>query len=198
MFHTVRSNRNCTSSPCGARALRKELTFGDPGGFLCVYVGRISNEKRLDLVLDAMSRLGGERNAYLAIIGDGPSAPAFARLHGQEHRVHCRPRFLSHAELAEVYASCDVHVSASEFETLGNTVLEAFACGIPVVVPRTQGFRDTVRHEQDGFLFNPADVADAARCDAVAVSYSVVVCNPQDVLCCAQVPAAPEGRHRAA
>jgi glycosyltransferase involved in cell wall biosynthesis len=32
-----------------------------------------------------------------------------------------------------------VHVSASEFETLGNTVLEAHACSIPVVVPRTQG-----------------------------------------------------------
>jgi glycosyltransferase involved in cell wall biosynthesis len=177
VFHSVCTNCTCSSSSLGGRALRKELTFGDPGGFLCVYVGRISNEKRLDLVLDPKSTRGGERSAYLAIIGDGPSAPAFARLHGQEHRVHCRPRFLSHAELAEVYASCDVHVSASEFETLGNTVLEAFACGIPVVVPRTQGFRDTVRHEQDGFLFNPADVADAARCDAVAVSYSVGVYN---------------------
>jgi hypothetical protein len=31
------------------------------------------------------------------------------------------------------------------------------------VVPRTQGFRDTVRHEVDGFLFNPADVSDATR-----------------------------------
>lgn len=38
-----------------------------------------------------------------------------------------------------VYASSDIHVSASEFETLGNTVLEAFAANIPVVVPHTQG-----------------------------------------------------------
>jgi hypothetical protein len=38
----------------------------------------------------------------------------------------------------QVYASSDIHVSASEFETLGNTVLEAFSCAIPVVVPRTQ------------------------------------------------------------
>ena len=37
-----------------------------------------------------------------------------------------------------------MHVSASQFETLGNTVLEAFASNIPVVVPYTQGFRDTV------------------------------------------------------
>lgn len=145
------------------RALRKELTFGDPdpNAFLCVYVGRISNEKRLDLMLDAVRQLKGVGKAYLAIVGDGPSAIAFAGLHGPEHGVYCQPRFLGHAELAEVYASCDVHVSASEFETLGNTVLEAFACGVPVVVPRTQGFRDTVHHEKDGFLFNPGDVSDA-------------------------------------
>lgn len=137
--------------------------FGDEKGFLCVYVGRISNEKRLDIVIDVMRQLRGPRKAYLAIVGDGPSAPVYAQLHGPEHRVHCQPRFLSHAELAEVYASSDVHVSASEFETLGNTVLEAFSCGVPVVVPRTQGFRDTVRHEVDGFLFNPGDRQDATR-----------------------------------
>jgi hypothetical protein len=61
----------------------------------------------------------------------------------------------------QIYASADVHVSASEFETLGNTVLEAFSSQIPVVVPRTQGFCDTVTHEVDGFLFEPGDAASA-------------------------------------
>lgn len=150
-----------------------------------MYVGRISNEKRLDLMLEVMDKLSGPGAAYLAIIGDGPSAPAFARLHGQENRVYCKPRFLSHAELAEVYASCDVHVSASEFETLGNTVLEAFACGIPVVVPRTQGFRDTVHHERDGFLFNPADVADAARYVVVGTALHYCSFNPVCLCLCA-------------
>lgn len=41
--------------------------------------------------------------------------------------------------------------------------MEAFACGIPVVVPRTQGFNDTVQHQVDGFLFNPGDSNDARR-----------------------------------
>mmetsp|Transcript_31266 Transcript_31266/g.68944 ORF Transcript_31266/g.68944 Transcript_31266/m.68944 type:complete len:446 (-) Transcript_31266:85-1422(-) len=146
-----------------SESLRKEMMFGDADGFLCVYVGRISNEKRLDVVIDAMQRLAGSSNAYLAIVGDGPSAPVYAKMHGKEQRIYCRPRFLSHLELAEVYASADLHVSASEFETLGNTVLEAFACNVPVVVPRTQGFRDTVRHEVDGYLFNPSDREDARR-----------------------------------
>ena len=62
-----------------------------------------------------------------------------------------------------MYSSSDLHISASEFETLGNTVLEAFSCGIPVVVPRTQGFLDTVQHKFDGFLFTPGDWEDARK-----------------------------------
>lgn len=46
--------------------------FGDTDGFLCVYVGRISNEKRMDVIIEAMRALqpgpGGQK-AYLAIIG---------------------------------------------------------------------------------------------------------------------------------
>ena len=148
-----------TFSPSKKKSsLRKELTFGNEDGFLCVYVGRISREKRIDVIAEAMKSMD---NAYLAIIGDGPSASIYKELHGKENRIYCQPRFLSHAELAEVYASSDVHVSASEFETLGNTVLEAFACNIPVVVPKTQGFMDTVTDGRDGFLFTPGDYSSA-------------------------------------
>lgn len=128
--------------------------FGDINGFLCVYVGRISREKRLDIIIDAIREIDC---VYLAIIGDGPSANIYAKLHGKQNRVFCVPKFFSHDELAEIYASSDLHVSASEFETLGNTVLEAFACSIPVVVPRTQGFCDTVTENVNGFFFEPGN-----------------------------------------
>lgn len=142
--------------------LRLEMTFGDESGFLCVYVGRISNEKRLEVMINALKAVSGPRKAYLAIVGDGPSAGKYAKLHGPTNRIYCKPRFLNHAELAEVYASGDVHVSASQFETLGNTVLEAFSCSIPVVVPATQGFINTVNNTVNGFLFTPGD-SDSAR-----------------------------------
>jgi glycosyltransferase involved in cell wall biosynthesis len=138
--------------------LRKEMMFGNEKGFLCVYVGRISREKRIDICVDVISQM---KNVYLAIIGDGPSASYFASMHGKENRIYCKPGFLDHDTLAEIYASSDVHFSASEFETLGNTVLEAHACSVPVVVPRTQGFCDTVKHEKDGYLFEPGDAASA-------------------------------------
>jgi len=139
-----------------SRKLRGEMTFGDKKGFLCAYVGRISREKRIDVLIEAVQQIPG---CYLAIVGDGPSAAIYAKLHGAANRIFCRPQFLEHAELAEVYASCDLHVSASEFETLGNTVLEAHACGVPVVVPRAQGFCDTVHDGVDGFMFEPGNAS---------------------------------------
>lgn len=83
---------------------RRELTFGDENGFLCVYVGRISGEKRLDVIIDAIKdlRQDGQSRAYLAIIGDGPAASKYAKLHGKENAIYCRPKFLEHHELAEV------------------------------------------------------------------------------------------------
>jgi hypothetical protein len=46
--------------------LREELTFGNSDGFLCVYVGRISTEKKIDVIVDALKHID---NAFLAIIG---------------------------------------------------------------------------------------------------------------------------------
>lgn len=48
--------------------------FGDENGFLCVYAGRISNEKRLEVIIDAIRHLQGSSVAYIAIVGDGPAA----------------------------------------------------------------------------------------------------------------------------
>jgi len=92
-------------------ALRREMTFGDDNAFLCLYVGRISKEKRIDVIWDAVRHVDG---AYLAIVGDGPSAAHYAALHSKDRRIYCKPRFLSHAELAAFYASSDLHVSASQ------------------------------------------------------------------------------------
>ena len=160
--HIIETSVNMTTFHPNKRSdtLREELTFGNKDAFLCIYTGRISNEKRIDLVLGAVQKL---ENAYLAVVGDGPIASKYAGMHGPENRLYCKPGFCNHEALSAFYASSDVHVSGSEFETLGNTVLEAHACGIPVVVPLTQGFQDTVTHEEDGFLFRAGDQANAIQ-----------------------------------
>lgn len=144
---------------CRCEATRQRLTFGDPDAFLIVYVGRLAPEKGLDTLMRMAKSVD---RCYLAVIGDGPMGASLAAQHGKHNRLYCVPGFLGHDELPAVYASADVHATCSMFETLGNTVLEAQACGLPVVVPRTQGFVDTVRHGEDGYFFDGARPAEGA------------------------------------
>ncbi|CAM9369936.1 unnamed protein product [Chrysoparadoxa australica] len=143
-----------------SEALRERFTFGHPEALLVVYVGRLAPEKGLEKL---MQMVRGVDNCYLALVGDGPIASYLASLHGPANRIYCRPGFLSHNELPEVYASADVHSTCSMFETLGNTVLEAHACGIPVVLPRTQGFVDTVIDQKDGLFFDGTNLEEGAK-----------------------------------
>lgn len=125
-----------------------------------MYVGRISPEKRVQDLIPLVHEID---NMYLAIIGDGPHSRKYEEMHGKQSRIYCRPQFLSHEDLAKIYAVADVHLSASMFETLGNTILESHACGTPVVVPKSQGFIDTVTHSKDGYFFEGEDVNDALQ-----------------------------------
>lgn len=91
---------------------------------LLVYSGRFAAEKNLALLAEA-TRLLGRGHALLAI-GTGPLPP-------RGPRVHVLPP-TSDRPLARAIASCDVYVHAGDQETFGLGVLEAMACGTPVVV----------------------------------------------------------------
>jgi len=69
---------------------------------------------------------------------------------------------LSEQQKVDLYRSARVFVNPSEKEGWGLTVLEANACGTPVVASDSPGLRDSVRHEQTGLLVPHADVAAAA------------------------------------
>jgi len=143
--------------------IRKKFMFNDtdPNAILMIYAGRLDIDKRVDELIEIVKRVGD--GIYLTVIGGGSLSDDFAELHGKENRVYCRPGFVSHEELAKFYSAADVHISASQMETLGNTVLEALACGTPVIVPRAQGFVDTVTHNQNGILWEANNLDDAVE-----------------------------------
>jgi len=59
-----------------------------------------------------------------------------------------------------VYANCDIFCLPSIVEPFGIAVLEAMACGKPVVGTKVGGILDTINDEEVGFLINPANVDD--------------------------------------
>ncbi len=61
-------------------------------------------------------------------------------------------------DIEAVYATADVFVCPSDFESLGIANLEAMACGLPVVSTRRGGPSETIVHGETGFLVEPGDV----------------------------------------
>ena len=99
-----------------------------------VYAGRFAPEKHLDVLADAVGRLGAPY--VLLAVGAGPAPPA------AKDRVAVEPFVASASELATVLASADAFVHAGDQETFGLSVLEAMACGTPAVVRDAEGLAE--------------------------------------------------------
>jgi len=63
-------------------------------------------------------------------------------------------------DIPALLINSDIHVTTSEKETKGLTILEAFAAGIPVLAPRAGGLLDTIKDGENGLLFEPQDKID--------------------------------------
>ncbi len=126
--------------------------FGAPPGFVYLYVGRMSVEKNLELLLDVFREVRALRpDAVLVLVGDGPQLAALRR-RGEKERSVFFAGCLQHEALAQAYASADVFVFPSTTDTFGNVVLEAQACGLPAVVSDRGGPREIVERHQSGIV----------------------------------------------
>ena len=125
-----------------------------------LYVGRISREKDLDLLAAAYRRLRDEGlPVQLFIVGHGPYSEAFAKSLPEAFFTG----YLRGNELATAYASADIFVFPSTTDTFGNVILEAQACGLPVVVSDSGGPKELVEDNANGLITKSHDVDDLAR-----------------------------------
>jgi glycosyltransferase involved in cell wall biosynthesis len=126
-------------------------------------VGRLSPEKNLDEIIDAVGRLQHRSPApFLLIVGDGPAREEIER--------SCRDKsfvafvgFQEGTGLRRLYASAQAFVFASNVDTLGLVNLEALASGVPVLVPRNSAIADFLRDGDNAIFFKPntGDLSDA-------------------------------------
>lgn len=127
VFHPLRESVECRRALGLPRYAR-----------LLVYAGRFAAEKNLALLEAVVRRLGPLY--WLVAVGDGPARP-------RGMRVVVLPTLREPTELARLIASCDVFVHAGAQETFGLSVLEALACGVPVVARAAQGLAELVDSE---------------------------------------------------
>lgn len=129
-----------------------------------VAVGRLVASKRFDLAIDAVARLVATGvDAELVIVGQGPTHDALAD-RAAEAGLGDRVRFVGArfgADLAGIVRSADALVSTSEYEGFGLTVVEAMACGVPVVAMDAGGVAELLAHG-GGEVVGAGDVAAMA------------------------------------
>jgi alpha-1,6-mannosyltransferase len=124
-----------------------------------VYAGRFAGEKNLPVLLQAFARLG--RPYHLLLIGGERTARPTPN-------VTMLPYRRDSEELAGWIASADALVHAGTKETFGLVILEAMACGRPVVAARAGAFPEFI-DDSVGLMAKPHDPASMA--DAIAALY---------------------------
>jgi glycosyltransferase involved in cell wall biosynthesis len=126
-------------------------------------VARLDRVKGLDVLVGAM--IGLRRRcpaAALVVVGEGPARAAVER-HVRAARLDGRVRLAGAVVgAARICPALDVYVSASWGEGLPLALLEAMACGLPVVATRVTGHVDVVVDGVTGFLVPPGDPAALA------------------------------------
>jgi glycosyltransferase involved in cell wall biosynthesis len=142
---------------------RREPDFWKPYGVpraatVLLYVGRVSKEKDLDVIVSAWPKLRGN-GAALAFVGDGPYLKELRALLPDAAFTGT----LAGRDLARAFASADVFIFPSTTDTFGNVILEALASGVPCVVSDQGGPKDLIVHGRTGFITHALDVEDFTR-----------------------------------
>jgi alpha-1,6-mannosyltransferase len=133
--------------------LREHLGL-DPDTRLLVYAGRFTPEKKLHVLVEAVRKLG--ERYHLILVGGGPG-----------HELLCGPNVTiipfkrDQRQLAHLLGSCDLLVHPGDCETFGLIVLEAMACGLPVVATNGGGVAELVDRDT-GILAEPNSVDSLA------------------------------------
>jgi glycosyltransferase involved in cell wall biosynthesis len=155
-------------SPVVAKqGLRKQLGLG--AAHILLFVGRLAPNKGVPAIVEALSRLTDLQPPVHAVIaGDDEDIYELeadrCRQRARELGVTDRLHLLGHVgddTLVEVYRSADVFVMPSRHEGFCIPVVEAMACGLPVVAARAAALPETVGGA--GLLFTPDDPTELAR-----------------------------------
>lgn len=140
------------------KARRQELGYSENDRIL-IYVGRLAEEKDLDMVISGV-RMAVEAGAdlKLLIVGGGPDLERLQNLVQQNNLTSyiqlTGPKPID--EVPAIYASADAFVSASLSETQGMTFIEALASGLPLFARPDDVLDDLLIPDKTGWFFNSA------------------------------------------
>lgn len=153
------------------KALRKELDLDDSKAWF-LFVGRFSEEKNPDVVINAFETLGND-NYGLVMLGNGRM---WDKLKSHESESVRMPGFTHHVQ--PYMKAVDYFISASDSEGMPNTVLEALATGLPLLLSDIAPHEEILNKSASeiGVLYNQKDVNNL--CNGIK---KILNLNPKEV-----------------
>ncbi|MCM3503212.1 glycosyltransferase [Microbacterium sp. P26] len=139
-----------------------DLTPRDANRIL--FVGRLTTEKHIDVVLKALSQLDPALDASFDIVGGGDQRAKLEAL-ARQLGVASRVTFHGHAseeDLRALYSRASVFAIASIAELQSIATMEAMASGLPIVAANAVALPHLVHDGENGYLFEPGDADELA------------------------------------
>ncbi len=140
--------------------VREQYGVG-PEETLILYAGRLDAEKHVDTIVEAFDK-ADLPGAKLILTGEGPLRERLTERARTHPRFQVAPYVTNREAFSRILASADIYVTAGPHETFGLSVVEAQACGLPVVGVDAGALRERVTPEI-GFLGPVDDVPAMAR-----------------------------------
>jgi glycosyltransferase involved in cell wall biosynthesis len=145
---------------CGIRADNYTPSFEPRSENRIAFTGRVTGEKQIDKLLDAVAIMPADLKTIVDIIGDGDQRKALeehaARLGIADHvNFHGR---VSDAKLRRLLTGATVFAMPSIAELQSISTMEAMASGLPIVAADAMALPHLVHDGENGFLFPPGDV----------------------------------------
>lgn len=142
---------DCIDASSGKGTLEK-------GSFL-LYIGRLDSLKGIQYLIKAFQRIRKKNNGLkLVIAGRGEFEPYLRRIASGTNGILFVGHVYSTVTKRLLYENCLAVVLPSIYETFPMVVLEAMACGKPVIATNVGGIPLLVRNGENGFLVEPKDV----------------------------------------
>lgn len=150
----------------GERDLATEERLGLPNGPRLLFVSRLARDKRIDILVEAMSHVRTRfPDAHLLLVGKGPDRERLEAMVA-ERNLGEAVRFLgfvAEKDLPAVYRACNLFVMASTCEVQSLPTLDALATGLPVVAADAVALPEIVLDGVDGYLVPPLDAPAMAN-----------------------------------
>ncbi|WP_255336599.1 glycosyltransferase family 4 protein [Methanosarcina sp. KYL-1] len=140
----------------------KTVSYRNESGFIIGFAGRLDSIKGCEYLIKAVSYLLIP-NVKLLIAGEGKEKKKLMEL--AEHlQVNKNIIFLGYVkQMLNFYKKIDVLVVPSEFESFGIAVIEAQACGVPVIASDVESLNEIIKNGDDGLLFEFGNAKDLAK-----------------------------------